>query len=134
MARLVLSRVKGYGSMLDLRIEKIGDLAVFECHGKIARSDDAFKLCEAVTALPGIGIIVLDLSQVSAIEAGGLDMLLFLQRWAYDCDIQVKLFNPRISVRDSLKRVSSMPQCHIATLQEVMALMVEANTRCALAA
>ena len=120
--------------MLDLRIEKIGDLAVVECHGKIVRGDDAFKLCEAITALPGIEIIVLDLSQVSAIEAGGLDMLLFLQRWAYDCDIQVKLFNPRISVRDSLKRVSSMPQCHIATLQEVMALMVEANTRCSLAA
>ena len=120
--------------MLDLTIEKVGDLAVVECHGKIARSDDAFKLREAVTAPPGIGIIVLDLSQVSAIEAGGLDMLLFLQTWAYGCDIKLKLFNPRISVRDSLERVSSMPQCHIVTLQEVLALMVNANSRFALAA
>jgi anti-anti-sigma regulatory factor len=120
--------------MLDLTIEKIGELAVVECHGRIVRSDAAFKLREALTALPGIGIIVLDLSEVTAIEASGLDMLLFLQRWACDCDIQVKLFNPRMSVRDRLEGVSSMPQFHIVTLPEVLALMANANSRFASAA
>jgi anti-anti-sigma regulatory factor len=81
-----------------------------------------------------MGIIVLDLSEVSAIEASGLDVLLFLQRWAYDRDIQLKLFNPRMSVRDKLECVSSMPPFDIATLPEVMALMVNSNSRFALAA
>ena len=120
--------------MLALTIEKIGELAVVECHGRVVRSDDAFKLREAVMALPGIGVIVLDLSEVSAIEARGLDMLLFLQRWACDCDIQLKLFNPRMSVRDRLECLSSMPQLNIVTLQEVLALMVNADSRLALAA
>jgi anti-anti-sigma regulatory factor len=120
--------------MLDLAIEKIGDLAVVECLGRIVRSEAAFKLREAVTSLPDMGIIVLDLSEVSAIEAGGLDMLLSLQRWAYDRDIQLKLFNPRLSVRERLEYVSSKPQFDIATLQEVLALMVNANSRYALAA
>ena len=120
--------------MLDLTIEKIGKLAVVECHGRVVRSDVAFKLREAVMALPGIGVIVLDLSEASAIEAGGVDMLLFLQRWACDCDIQLKLFNPRMSVRARLECLSSMPQFHIVPLPEVMALMAKANGRFALAA
>ena len=91
--------------MLDLTIEKIGELAVVECHGRIVRSDDAFKLRKAVMALPVIGVIVLDLSEVSAIEAGGLDMMLFLQRWACDCDIKLKLFN-----QDVCSRQAGMPQ------------------------
>ena len=88
----------------------------------------AAALREAVTALPGIGIIVLDLTEVSAIDASGVDMLLFLQQWACDCDIQVKLFNPKMSVRDRLERVSSMPQFHIVTLPEVLALMVNTTS------
>ena len=64
--------------MLDLHIEKIGDLAVVECEGRIVRSEAAFKLREAVTSLRKARIIVLDLSEVRAIEGGGLGMLLFL--------------------------------------------------------
>jgi anti-anti-sigma regulatory factor len=121
-------------TMLDLGIEKIGELGVVECEGRIARSEAAFKLHEAVTSLRDARIIVLDLSEVCEIEGGGLGMLLFLQRWAYDHDIQLKLFNPRMSVRERLECVSSMPQFDIATLPEVMALMVNANSRFALAA
>jgi hypothetical protein len=64
--------------MLVLHVEKIGDLAVVECEGRIARSEEAFKLREAVTSLRKARIIVLDLSEVRAIEGGGLGMLLFL--------------------------------------------------------
>jgi anti-anti-sigma regulatory factor len=136
MVRVVLSVGEGIReeAMLDLAIDKIGELAVVECQGRIVRSEAAFKLREAVTSLPDRGIIVLDVSEVSAIDGGGLEVLLFLQRWAYDRDIQLKLFNPRLSVRGSLECVSSMPQFEIATLQEVMALMVNANTRFAPAA
>jgi len=52
---------------------------VVECQGKIVRSDAAFKR-EAVTSLPGMGIIKLDPSEVSALEASGLDTPLFLER------------------------------------------------------
>src|SRR6202035_417318 len=92
--------------MLDLHIEKIGDLAVVECEGRIVRSEAAFKLREAVTSLRNARIIVLDLSEVRAIEGGGLGMLLFLQRWASEHDIQFKLFNPTGSVRDRLAQAS----------------------------
>ena len=62
--------------MLDLRIEKLGELGTVECIGRIVRSDDAFKLRRAMMAIEDSRIIVLDLSEVSAVEGGGLGMLL----------------------------------------------------------
>ena len=120
--------------MVDLHIEIIGELAVVECEGRIVRSEAAFKLCEAVTSLRHARIIVLDLSEVSAIEGGGLGMLLLLQRWAYAHDIQFKLFDPTRSVRDSLERGSSIPEFDIATLHEMMAVLANADSHYALTA
>jgi anti-anti-sigma regulatory factor len=121
-------------AMLDLDIEKIDELAVVECEGRIVQSEAAFKLRAAVTSLRDARIIVLDLSKVTTIEDGGLDMLLLLQRWAYNRDIQLKLFNPTMSVRDRLERADSMPEFDIPTLPEVMALLANANSGSALAA
>ncbi len=120
--------------MLDLHVEKIGELAVVECEGRVVRTEAAFKLREAVTSLRNARIIVLDLSEVRAIEGGGLGMLLFLQRWAYDHDIQFKLFNPTRSVRDRLALVNSITELDIATLQEMLELLANADRRYALAA
>jgi anti-anti-sigma regulatory factor len=120
--------------MLALRIEKMGELAVVECEGRIVRSEAAVKLREAVTSLQNARIIVLDLSEVRAIEGGGLGMLLFLQRWAHSHDIQFKLFNPARSVRDRLELVNSIAELDIATFHEMMELMANADRRDALAA
>jgi anti-anti-sigma regulatory factor len=113
---------------VDLHIEKIDDLAVIECKGRVVRSEAAFKLRKAVTSLRNARIIVLDLSEVGAIEGGGLGMLLFLQRWAYGHDIRFKLFNPTRSVRDRLELVNPIAQLDIATLQEMMELLANAST------
>jgi anti-anti-sigma regulatory factor len=119
---------------VDLHIEKMGDRAVIECKGRVLRSEAAFKLREAVTSLRNARIIVLDLSEVGAIEGGGLGMLLFLQRWAYGHDIQFKLFNPTRSVRDRLELINSIAQLDISTLHEMMEVLANADRRYALAA
>src|SRR5881296_4099219 len=120
--------------MLDVHIEKIGELVVVECEGRVVQNDAAFTLWEAVTSQREARIIVLDLSEVRAIEGGGLGMLGFLQRWAYDHDIRLKLFNPTKSVQDRLEHAGSVPEFDIATLDEMMALLARADSRCALAA
>jgi anti-anti-sigma regulatory factor len=119
---------------MDLHVDKIGRLAVVECGGSVVRSEAAFKLREAVTSLRNARIIVLDLSEVRAIEGGGLGMLLFLQRWASEHGIQFKLFNPTGSVRDRLALVNSITELDIATLHEMMALLANADSRYAEAA
>jgi anti-anti-sigma regulatory factor len=119
--------------MLNVAVENMGELAVVECEGRIVPSEAAFKLREAVTSQTDARIVVIDLSEVDAIEGGGLGMLVFLQRWAQDRHIRLKLFNPRQSVRDRLEQVNSMQEFYIATLDEMMALLAYANTRYALA-
>jgi anti-anti-sigma regulatory factor len=120
--------------MLTVHIENIGEMAVIECEGRIVRSEAALELRKAVNLQSDARIIVLDLSEVTAIEGGGLGMLVFLQRWARDHDIRLKLFNPRQSVRDRLEHASSMREFDIATLHEMMALLACADGRYAQAA
>jgi anti-anti-sigma regulatory factor len=113
--------------MFSVYVENFGEIAVIECDGRIVRSEAALKLREAINLQSDARIIVLDLSKVSAIEGGGLGMLVFLQRWAQDQAIRLKLFNPQHSVRYRLERVNSMREFEIATLDEMVALLARAN-------
>ena len=120
--------------MLTLRTEHIGNLAIVECKGRIVRSDATLKLHEAVTSQQNVEIVVLDLTQVRALEGGGLGMLWFLQRWAEDHDIHFKLYNPINSVRDKLEHNHAMLQFDIATFEEMVSLVDHAGNRYARAA
>jgi hypothetical protein len=73
-------------------------------------------------------------ARVSSREQEREGMLVFLQRWAHDHDIRLKLFDPRPSVRDRLARVSSMREFDIATFNEMMALLARTDNRYARAA
>ena len=115
--------------MLNVSIDNIGEMAVIECAGRIVRSEAGLQLRAAVNSQQAARIIVLDLSEVPVIEGSGMGMLVFLQHWARDHHIRLKLFNPRQSVRDRLERVSSLQEFDIATLDEMMALLADADSR-----
>ena len=120
--------------MLKVNIDNIGDLAIVECEGRIVRSESAFKLGDAVTSQSDAHTVVIEISEVRAIEGGGLGMLVFLQRWARDQDIRLKLFNPSRSVRQRLDLVSSLSEFDIPTIDEMMALLACADSQYAVAA
>jgi len=109
--------------MLKINVDNIGDLAIVECEGRIVRSEAAFKLRDAVTAQVGARTVVVELSEVKAIEGGGLGILVFLQRWARDHNIRLKLFNPSQFVRRRLELVRSLSEFDIPTLDEMMTLL-----------
>lgn len=71
-----------------------------ECKGRIVRCESAFNLRRGVTSLEDLRIVVVELSEVSAIEGRGLGMLLFFERWAFDHEIRFRLFSPTKSVRE----------------------------------
>lgn len=109
--------------MLKVNIEKIGNVAVVHCEGRVVQSPAAFKLRDAVTQQKDARIILLDLSEVQSLESGGLGMLVFLQRWASDNGIQFKVFDPPAFVRQRLERVRSASELEIAGMSEVLALL-----------
>jgi anti-anti-sigma factor len=120
--------------MLNITVENIGELAVVECEGRIVQKEAAYKLREAVTSQIAARIVVLELSEVNAIEGGGLGMLVSLQRWARDHNIRFLLFNPSKSVRNGLKRADSISEFYIPSMEEMMALLAYASSRYAIAA
>ena len=113
--------------MISVSVEKLGELSVVECDGRIVRSDAAFALRDNITSQVDARVIVLDLSEVNALEGGGLGMLMFLQRWARAQHIQLKLFNPRGAVRARLERTESATGFEIVSLEEVLHLVRQAE-------
>jgi hypothetical protein len=65
---------------------------------------------------------------------GGLGMLAFLQRWAREHNIRFLLFHPSKAVEGRLRHARSIAEFHIASLEEMWALLAYANSRYAFAA
>jgi anti-anti-sigma factor len=101
----------------------MGEMAVVECQGKIISSEAASRLRDAVTSQRDASAIVLDLSEVYALGGAGLEILVFLRRWAFERGIQLKLFNPSRFVRHRMEQSGSMSEFEIASLHEMMALL-----------
>src|ERR1700722_5727556 len=120
--------------MLNVSVAGIGELAVLGCGGRIVERESAHKLRDAVTAQAEARIVVLELSEVRAIGGGGLGMLVFLQQWAREHNIRFLLFHPSTAVQSKLKRVRSVAEFYITSLEEMKALLAYANSRYALTA
>ena len=118
--------------MFTVNVEHFGDMAVVECAGRIVKSDAAYRLRNAVIAEADARIIILDFSEVEAIEGGGLGMLIYLQRWASDRYIRFKLFNPTRSVQERIDK-ASVNDFDVASLDEMTALLMAADQHYAMA-
>lgn len=94
--------------MLDVNIERLSEVAVVQCKGRVVQSDDVFKLRDFVMAQEGVRLIALDLSEVDAIGGGGLGMLAYLQNWAGKHEIGLYLVSPSSAVMDELGRTSGI--------------------------
>jgi anti-anti-sigma factor len=88
--------------MLTIDVEKTGDVAVVRCVGRIVRGAGIRTLRNAVFSEQDIRIVVIDLSDVEMLDAGGLTALLSLQQWARSRNVQLKLVNPSHFVNEVL--------------------------------
>lgn len=104
-------------------IERIGDVSVILCDGRIVHSDSAFELRDAVTQQKDARVVLLDLSEVEAMGGGGVGMLVFLQNWTHDHGIQMKLVDPPPSVLRRLKELRTASRLEVASTDEVLSLL-----------
>jgi anti-anti-sigma factor len=114
------------GVMFNIHVEVIGDVAVVQCEGRIVQSDAAYHLRDVILSQRNARVVVVELSEVDSIEGGGLGMLAFLQRWAHDHNIKLKLFNPTSAVQDRLEH-TWMPSLDVASADELIALLDRAD-------
>ncbi len=109
--------------MLTINVDYLSDLTVVECRGRIIRDESVFRLRDVVLAQAGEPAIMLDLSKVKAIGGAGLGMLAFLNHWAYEHNIELKLFSPSKAVMEGLLQNGSIYSFEIVNFHELQAMM-----------
>lgn len=115
--------------MLKINVETFNDLALIECKGRIVRDDAVFRLRYVVQAQEDARTIALDLSEIKAIGGGGLGMLAFLERWARENDIHLKLYCPSPAVLQGLTQNRSLANFEIATFSEMVEIFGQSDDR-----
>jgi anti-anti-sigma factor len=109
--------------MLTIDVEKNGDVAVVHCSGRLVRGVEVCSLKTAVVSQKTTRIVMLDLSQVEFMDAGGLNALVSLHHWTRNHGIQFKLVNASGLVREMLVRTHLNCLFDMSSLHDVMAIL-----------
>jgi anti-anti-sigma factor len=78
--------------MLKVHAKQLGTVAILCLQGRIVRGETA-ALRNAVQAQSSVGAVILDLTRVTTIDAGGLGVILQLREQAQAKGIDLKLMN-----------------------------------------
>jgi anti-anti-sigma factor len=110
---------------MDLRyqVECSHDVAVVGCSGRLVRGAALEEFQRQVERLEHMRILVLDLSAVEQLDAGGLGVLLALRRWARQHSVQMKLVNPSPFVYRVLEATRLTSVFEISSLEEALGIL-----------
>ena len=108
--------------MLSVMTERADDLAIVKCRGRIVRGQE-IVLESAVLEQKHARVILVDLSDVEALDAGGLTLLVSLHAWAVSSSIDMKLVNPRPFVYEMLTRTHLDHLFDISTFDSALAVL-----------
>lgn len=114
--------------MLTVRVEHAADLMLVKAAGKIVRGHEC-ALRDAITSQNSARMIVLDLTDVETLDAGGLNLLVSLHRWAEARQTHFKLVNPRPFVHDMLTRTHLDCVFDISTFDHALAVLGDCERR-----
>jgi anti-anti-sigma regulatory factor len=109
--------------MFSVHKEKIGDVTVVLCEGRMVGGDAAFKLRDVVKRQRDARVVLVDLSELGFLGGDVLRMLASLQAWTRALGIQFKLFDPSPFVRQSMQRLGLTPEFEIVSTEDVLSLL-----------
>jgi anti-anti-sigma factor len=112
---------------LKFQVECLQDLAVVRCSGRMVRgaSLDQFRrrIEQLMEQLGRVRVLVLDVSAVEQLDAGGLGTLLQVRRWAAQRSVKVKLANPPVFFRRLLEATHLTSMFEISSLKEAICIL-----------
>jgi anti-anti-sigma factor len=109
--------------MLTIDVEKNGEVAIVHCSGRLVRGVEVCSLRTAVVSQKTTRIVILDLSQVEFMDAGGLNSLVSLHHWTRNHGIQLKLVQTSGLVREMLTRTHLNRLFDMASLRDAMVIL-----------
>jgi len=112
---------------LKFQVECLQDLAVVRCSGRMVRGAalDQFRrrIEQLMEQLERVRVLVLDVSAVEQLDAGGLGTLLQVRRWAAQRSVKVKLANPPAFFRRLLEATHLTSMFEISSLTEAICIL-----------
>ncbi len=108
---------------LRYQIEQLHDIAIVRCSGRLVRGRALENFERRLEQLDHARILVLDLSELEQLDAGGLGILLRLRRWARQRSVQLKLVNPSTFVRRVLEATKLTSVFEISSLEEALCIL-----------
>jgi anti-anti-sigma factor len=108
---------------LEYQIERIEDVAVVRCSGRMVRGAalDAFR--RRIEELDRLRMLVLDLSEIGQLDAGGLGTLLLVRRWTMQGSARLKLVDPPLNVRRILEATHLSSVFEISSLKDALSIL-----------
>ena len=120
---------------LKFQVEWLQDVAVVNCSGRMVRGTALDEFRRRIEQLERVRVLVLDVSEVDHLDAGGLGTLLLVRRWAMRNSVRMKLVNPPVFFRDLLEATHLTSLFEISSLKEAICILrsKESSTRFAVA-
>lgn len=108
---------------LQSKIERLQDVAVVRCSGRMVRGAALDIFRRQIEQLDRLRVLVLDLSEVDSLDAGGLGTLLLVRRWATQNSARLKLVNPPLFFRHMLEATNLNTVFEISSLKEALYIL-----------
>ncbi len=108
---------------LQFQVECLQDVAVVNCSGRMVRGSALDEFRRRIEQLERVRVLVLDVSEVEQLDAGGLGTLLLVRRWAMQNSAKMKLVNPPVFFRRLLEATHLTPVFEISSLKEAICIL-----------
>ncbi len=108
---------------LEFQVESLQDVAVVSCAGRMVRGAALDQLRRRVEELDRVRVLVVDVSEVDQLDAGGLGTLLLMRRWATQKSAKMKLVNPPAFFRKVLEATHLNSVFEVSSLREAISIL-----------
>jgi anti-anti-sigma factor len=108
---------------LQYQIECLHDVAVVNLSGRMVRGAALDEFRRKIEQLERVRVLVLDVSQVQQLDAGGLGTLLLVRRWAMQKSAKVKLVNPPAFFNGILEATHLSSVFEVSSLREAISIL-----------
>ena len=108
---------------LQFQVECLQDVAVVNCSGRMVRGSALDEFRRRIEQLARVRVLVLDVSEITQLDAGGLGTLLLVRRWAMQKSAKMKLVNPPVFFLRMLEATHLTSVFEISSLKEAICIL-----------
>lgn len=108
---------------LKFQVECLQDVVVVSCAGRMVRGAALDQLRRRIEQIERVRVLVLDVSEVDHLDAGGIGTLLLIKRWANQNSARMKLVDPPAFFSHILEATCLTSVFEISSLRDAISIL-----------